>query len=85
MGCTVQRRELAGMGDGFLPTDPIQIPEFAIDPTLLMIGGGLLFLALFLKKGEPARARKRATKARKRSRIEAARQVLAEEGGGGYF
>lgn len=81
MGRTVH----SGMGQSILPTEPIQIPAFAIDPTLLLIGGGILFLALFLKKGEPARKRKRAAAEGKRARIKSLREQLAAEGAGGYF
>ena len=90
MGCAVQRQELAGLGDSLLPTGPIQfpaisLPAFAVDPTLLLIGGGVLFLALFLRKGEPVRKRKRAVREQKQARIQSLRQQLAAEGGGGYF
>ena len=70
-----------GIGDILSDLNPIvQVPSLSVDPTLLLAGGGLLFLAFVLKKGEPARKRKKAKRTARRARIAGARKVLKEEG-----
>ena len=81
MGAHFVRRQArpAGMGQSWLPTsEPIRIPAFSIDPLWLLVGGGVLFIGLFLQRGEPERERKRAAKKATEARKAAARAILAE-------
>ena len=58
--------------------DPIVIPSFSINPTVALIGGGLLFIALFLRKGEPARRAAKSAEQAQRSALAKARAKLRE-------
>ena len=71
--------KVSGLGQSSVWTqDPIVIPGFSINPTVALIGGGLLFIALFLIKGDPARREEKSAKQAERSELAKARAKLRE-------
>ena len=80
MGAHFVRRQArpTGMGQSWLPTsEPIRIPAFSIDPLWLLVGGGVLFVGLFLQKGEPARRAKRSAEEARKGQVAALKAKLA--------